>query len=336
MPHLRPSGASSEAQGARAGDLVIETVPLAHNGYTYKYSKIVYIKGRPPAPVILVHPNYAGLKQFDIDVAAFLARSGYVGFALDIYKEEGDYKYSDRNPDQGTTPELIAKARKHFYGAFRAMNKHLRNPKEWRDIMKKYLDTAGHHPAVATGKAAAIGYCFGGQCLLEQVRAGHPLQAVVSFHGLLNSRPTHQDDLLGRKKGRLTKEQFERECGTVENCYSTNCKVLIENGDLDDHVKEADVLEFKTEFDAQGIDWRINNHAQTHHGFALSEGVWSHKYDEDADRRSTLAMLSLFAEVWPEHKQYYVGANACGTKLGQAIVPAQVPPHGQAMVSARL
>ena len=54
--------------------------------------------------------------------------------------------------------------------------------------MQAYLDLANEHHAVRSGLAAAIGYCFGGQCLLEQVRAGHALQAVVSFHGLLQSR----------------------------------------------------------------------------------------------------------------------------------------------------
>ena len=42
-------------------------------------------------------------------------------------------------------------------------------------------------------------------------------------------------------------------------------------------------------------------------------------YTEAADRRSTLSMLSLFAEVWPEFPQYPVPTNACGTVLGQAI-----------------
>eukprot|EP01043_Picozoa_sp_COSAG02_P018006 COSAG02_NODE_829_length_16689_cov_16.659433_3_plen_81_part_00 len=63
-------------------------------------------------------------------------------------------------------------------------------------------------------------------------------------------------------------------------------------------------------------------HAQTPHGFALAEGVWSTAYTEAADRRSTLSMLSLFAEVWPEHAQYPVAINACGTTLGQAVMSA--------------
>ena len=62
-----------------------------------------------------------------------------------------------------------------------------------------------------------------------------------------------------------------------------------------------------------------NNHAKTPHGFALAPGVFSTAYHELADRRSTLSMLSLFAEVWPEYPQFAVERNACGTVLGQAV-----------------
>ena len=73
------------------------------------------------------------------------------------------------------------------------------------------------------------------------------------------------------------------------------------------------------EFDTADIDWRFNNHAQTPHGFALSPGCYNNEYDEAADRRSTLSMLSLFAEVFPDVPQQPVPSNACGTVLGQAI-----------------
>ena len=72
---------------AEGADLVVERFPITFEGYTYKHTHIAYVKGRPPAPVILIHPNYAGLKQFDLDVAIFLAKVGYVGLAADEYKE---------------------------------------------------------------------------------------------------------------------------------------------------------------------------------------------------------------------------------------------------------
>eukprot|EP00943_MAST-04B_sp_MAST-4B-sp1_P005873 g5873.t1 len=319
QPHLRPRHTNGEL--IENNELIVENVPLTYEGYTYRHSHIAYIKGRPPAPVILVHPNYAGLKQFDIDQACFLARCGYVGFALDLYKDIESYKYEDRNPSKDrSTQELRDLAKKHFVGAFSAMNEALRHPKHWRGLMNAYLQYSFTHPAVKAKHAGAVGYCFGGQCLLEQVRAGHELQAVVSFHGLLQSRPTFIDDPLGIKKGRITAEMFAKEVDVAPNNYTKNCKVLIENGDADDHVSESSIAEWKKEMDDANIDWVFHNHAKTPHGFALAEGVWSTEYVEAADRRSTLSMLSLFAETWPSFPQFYVDRNACGTLLNQSIL----------------
>ena len=51
-----------------------------------------------PRPVVLVLPNYAGMKQFDKDQAVFLAKLGYIGLAVEVFHETEDYKYADRNP----------------------------------------------------------------------------------------------------------------------------------------------------------------------------------------------------------------------------------------------
>lgn len=138
--------------------------------------------------------------------------------------------------------------------------------------------------------------------------------------------------MFGKGKRRMTAAEFDKEVDVADNCYSTACKVLIENGDLDDHVSQENYDEWRTEMDAHGIDWRFHNHARTPHGFALAPGVWSSEYVEQADRRSTLAMLSLFAEVWPAFPQYQVECNASGTVLGQRIQPT--PPGAAATADA--
>lgn len=259
------------------------------------------------------------LQKFDVDQAAFLARVGYVGLAVDLYPETEDYAASDRNPPLGASvmsPGDDA-ARRHFKGAFAAMGRLLQNPKDWRRLMGYFLEAAREHHAVHPRLAAAIGYCLGGQSVLEQVRAGHDLQAVVSFHGLLQSRPGLKGDLF--MKTRMTPEEFAAEVDCAENHYSAGCKVLIENGDEDDRVQAASIQEWKEEMDEHHIDWQFNNHSQTPHCFALGQGVWSSKYTEHADRRSTLSMLRLFAEVFPTFPQHPVVCNAAGTTLGQYI-----------------
>ena len=70
---------------AKKGDLIVEEFPISFDGYKYIYGRIAYLHGSAPAPVILVHHNYAGLKQFDIDQACYLAKVGYVGLAVDAW-----------------------------------------------------------------------------------------------------------------------------------------------------------------------------------------------------------------------------------------------------------
>jgi dienelactone hydrolase len=40
-------------------------------------------------------------------------------------------------------------------------------------------------PWVDDSKIAAIGFCFGGLCVLDLARIGADIKGVVSFHGLL-------------------------------------------------------------------------------------------------------------------------------------------------------
>ena len=62
-----PTAAAStgtSSAGARANGLLVgERIPFRFEGVLYRNSRIAYVTGREPRPLILVHPNYAGLKQ---------------------------------------------------------------------------------------------------------------------------------------------------------------------------------------------------------------------------------------------------------------------------------
>eukprot|EP00747_Dinoflagellata_sp_TGD_P186638 gnl/TRDRNA2_/TRDRNA2_43767_c0_seq1.p1 gnl/TRDRNA2_/TRDRNA2_43767_c0~~gnl/TRDRNA2_/TRDRNA2_43767_c0_seq1.p1 ORF type:complete len:443 (-),score=59.13 gnl/TRDRNA2_/TRDRNA2_43767_c0_seq1:167-1495(-) len=312
--HLRPS----PAETAVDGDLVVEEFPLDFDGYTYRYSRLAYVKGRRPAPVVLVHHNYAGLKQFDVDVACFLAKSGYVGLAVDLYKEHPDYMYADRNVtlEADAIPNGEATLKKHFQNAFKCMNTLYVAPRQWRNLMGAYLQAAFEHPAVAAGLAGAIGYCLGGQSCLEQLRAGHQLQAIVTFHGLLQSLPMVPDSEGEVNPGvKASWEDYQAKYDIPENTYTPGCIVVIENGQQDGEVPAESIGGWIFEMDMASIDWRFHSHGGGVHGFALAPGVTGTHYQEKVDRRSTLSMLATFAEAWPDFPQYYVEANGCGTSL---------------------
>lgn len=323
QPHLRLDRIRSRTSpterairpGATAGGVVrCEALTVQYEGYTYK-SDIAFQEGRARAPIVLVFPNYAGKKQFDIDQAVFLAKLGYVGVAVDLYKDTADYSYDDRNPNKDTPEDKVGK---HWIGAFTAMNTLLRNPGALRGLMAATLAAARSHSSAHPTFAAGIGYCFGGACVLECVRGGLEMQALVSFHGVLQSNPLFIPGLMG---GKEEEAAFDRTVKPPPPAnFTKGCKVLIENGDLDHIVPQTSIDAWKAEMDANGIDWQFHNHSQTPHGFALPKGVWATDYNEAADRRSTLSMISLFTEVWPEFgPDPSISHNAAGTRLGQAI-----------------
>jgi len=287
------------AQGG--GGVALERFPVAYGGYEYE-GWIAYRRGAPPRPQVLVIPNYAGLKQFDKDQAVFLAQVGFVGIAVDIYKEVERYTKADRSPPLHCSR---ADAAAHMEHAMKFVDHFMTNPGVFRAMLGAYLEHGRRHPAVDASRAAAIGYCFGGTAVLEMVRGGLAVDCVVSFHGVLQATPSRRD----------------MKVNTCKNAHNSRCVVLIENGDLDHFVTPRSLAKFKQEFDAAGVAWRFHNHARTPHGFALAPGCFNNQYAETADRRSTLSMLSLFAEVFPEVQQQPVAVNACGTRLGQAVLP---------------
>lgn len=209
---------------------------------------------------------------------------GYVGLAVDLYKETAAFTYKDRSVNYGRPADLegfCAAARednpmerensqysdeelrvffdavpkadgkvhwqgiKHFIGAFRQMNALLRAPGKWRGLMDAFLQKAFAHPAVKSGYAGAIGYCLGGQSCLEQVRAGQQVQAICSLHGLLHSRPTTEAEPLNSLK-RMSREDYARELA-IPNTYNTDCRVLIQNGAADQEVPSDTVVDFMQE-----------------------------------------------------------------------------------------
>jgi dienelactone hydrolase len=139
------------------------------------------------------------------------------------------------------------------------------------------LEVLTSQPETDTGRLAGIGYCFGGTTVLEMARAGEPLKAVVGFHsGLATGRPA--------------------QAGVV------TAKVLVQIGADDPIIPPEQRLAFEKEMTAAKVDWRLLLYGGAGHSFtnpgssALNRPGFA--YDESADKRSWLAMLDLFDEVF--------------------------------------
>lgn len=185
--------------------------------------------------------------------AALLARLGYLAAAADMHGKG--------RPLAG--PEIAP-----ALAAFKADRPYLR-----RRIGAAYEALkADHH--FADQDIAAIGYCFGGTAVLELARAGTPLAAVASFHGLLTT-------------------PLPAEPGAIE------ARVLACTGARDPLVPLADVSAFQAEMAAAGADWQLAVFGTALHSFTNSAvdalGDEKMAYDAEAEAASW-AMLELFLQ----------------------------------------
>ncbi len=276
-------------------------VPLHFQGKDYLGYLVAPPASAGPRPLVLEIHNYAGLKFFDVHQAEHLARLGYVGLAIDVYGDKVA-------PEERLWSDDQTKLRTHLNRTFSAMVSLDHDYGFFRDILKAWLDIGMKQPCVDTSvSAAAIGYCFGGVAVLEAVRGGLDLSAVVSFHGLLQTGEDGSPASVG-----ITRPPIKAR----GNTYNTKTIVQIENG-ADDHlVKTANRERFCTEMDNAGVSWIFHDYAKTPHGFALPAtlGPPGHLH-EASDRRSTIAMLNLFREVFPNVIQSRVDRNAAGTMI---------------------
>jgi dienelactone hydrolase len=125
-------------------------------------------------------------------------------------------------------------------------------------------------------RTAAIGYCFGGGCVLELARSGADVDGVVSFHGNLD---TPNPDKTRKPKA----------------------SILACHGAADPHVPMKDVETFAEEMHRCGADWQLNMYGGAVHAFTNpdsgddpSKGA---AHDETAATRAWEDMKQFFGEV---------------------------------------
>ncbi|HKI73459.1 MAG TPA: dienelactone hydrolase family protein, partial [Pseudomonadales bacterium] len=185
-------------------------------------------------PLVLVIHNYQGLKFFDVDVAEYMARLGYVGLAVDMY---GDIVPASERTWPQDASQVDAFQKKCFEGMVACDHDH----GFFRALLSRWLEAGLAHPTVdRTVPGAAIGYCFGGVAVLEAVRGGLDLGGVVSFHGLLQTGEDNSPGAWGVERPPLKR---------CDNHYNTNTIVLIENGKEDHLVPDASRKRFYEEMD---------------------------------------------------------------------------------------
>ncbi len=208
-----------------------------------------------PLPGVVVYHAWGGLGAFEQSRATELAKLGYAAFCPDLYGKgvRGD------NPDDN----------------LKLMQPLLDDRALLQSRIARGVEVARDQDVVDESRVAAIGYCFGGLCVLDLARTGSDVHGVVSLHGLF----------------------FPPE-NTAGN--SIRAKVLALHGWDDPMVTPESVVGLAAELTEAGADWQIHGYGHTLHAFtnphaqSPDQGA---QYDEAADRRSWQAMTNFLAEI---------------------------------------
>ena len=114
-------------------------------------------------PAVLVVHDWMGNGAFSREKAQYLARLGYIAFAIDMYGK------GVRASDAAEAGKLAGR----FY----------QSPGLFRERIFGALEELKKQSGVDPARIGAIGFCFGGTSVLELARSGADVRAVVSFHG---------------------------------------------------------------------------------------------------------------------------------------------------------
>ena len=231
----------------------IVTSPLrhAHGGDIFEAYAAWDDSSPAPRPVVLIAGTFMGRTGVEEAKARSLAELGYVAVAIDLYGVEN----WPANGDE-------ARTRMDALDADRG---------ELKTRLLAALDTAlGAGTPADPARVAAIGFCFGGKCVLDLARSGAEVAGVVSFHGLYDPPPFGHDAI--------------------------RAKILVLHGWEDPLAPPQTVLGLASELTEAGADWQVHAYGHTVHAFTNPgrEGMYSPTFDA----RSWQSMKNFLREIF--------------------------------------
>jgi dienelactone hydrolase len=238
--------------------MVLTRQTIIHDGPggTFESVAVVDDAAAGPVPGILLVPNVLGTKEADFLYAEKVAALGYAVLVADVF---GQGKRTTReDPDAG-----------------RYMNELNADRVLLRDRMLGAHALLNNMPAVDAARTAAIGFCFGGKCVLDLARAGADIAGGVSFHGVYEAPP-------------------------FPNATIT-AKLLVCHGWEDPIAPPEATVGLAKELTEAGCDWQIHAYGHTGHAFTDESVHMPEKglaYSADADRRSFRAMVNFLEELF--------------------------------------
>ncbi|MFB1298075.1 dienelactone hydrolase family protein [Mycobacterium sp. pW049] len=207
-------------------------------------------------PTVLVFHGMEGRSDAQMQFATRLVEQGYQAIAVDLFGED-----VSRGGIEATGAAMAGFVEDRVALAAR---------------LATVFETLTAAAQVDPQRVAAIGFCFGGLCVLDLARHGQPLAGVASFHGLLKPPP----------------EAEKRD---------VTAKVIVFHGWDDPFAPPEDVVALGREFSGRGIDWQLHAYGNTLHAFMApfaddpSRGVL---FSESASARAWTSATHFLAECF--------------------------------------
>jgi len=207
-------------------------------------------------PVVMVCHTYKGQSEFEEKKAIEIAKLGYIGFAIDVYGKgiragSPDEALSLMNGLNANRPLLLSR-------------------------MLASLQAVQMIPNADLTRIGAIGFCFGGKCVLDLVRSGEKLSGVASFHGVFDAPKINQKT-------------------------NINTPIILFHGWDDPLAKPNDVVALTEELTRKLAVWELVAYGHTGHAFtnhAAQSPKQGMAYSEYADHESWERMKKFFASVF--------------------------------------
>lgn len=237
---------------------MIQTTQLTYSDKQQSYEGVIAfddaIKGK--RPVVLVSHTWVGQSQFEEDKAKELAKLGYLAFAIDVFGQGRRAKNADE--------------------AEALMNEMLEDRQELLNRILLAVDTIKENEMADTKKMGAIGFCFGGKCVLDLARSGIDMKGVVCFHGIFDPPGIeHEGDI--------------------------KAKILVLHGWEDPLAFPKDIVSLGYELTERNAIWEMDVFGNTGHAFTnpnANDPDGGMVFNPLANDRSWQRMTHFFEEVF--------------------------------------
>lgn len=208
------------------------------------------------APTVLVFHGMEGRSDAQVDICQRLVALGYRAVAVDLFGRAATL----------AGPDACAAA----------MTRLIEDRDTMRDRLIGVVDILSGLPNVRRGAMAAIGFCFGGLCMLDLARHGTHLAAVGSFHGIVTPLPEPPNDPI-------------------------TTKIAVYHGWDDPFAPPHEIVALATELTERGAAWQLHAYGHAMHAFmapfanAPERGI---QYDAVVARRAWASLEDFLTETF--------------------------------------